>query len=61
MNKYKNFNKRFYETLKYFLNFCVKIEKFVLFFIFIVLKQFRQRVNNACIKFYETFMKVCES
>ena len=60
MNKHKNFDKHFYETLKCFLSFCVEIEKFVLFFIFIVFEQFRQRANNACIEFYKTFIKVYE-
>ena len=60
MNKYKSFDKRFYETLKCLSNFCVEIKKLILFSIFIVFEQFRQRVNNACVKSYEMFIKVCE-
>ena len=60
MNEHKNFNKCVDETLKRLSNFCVEIEKFVLLFIFIVFKQFCQRVNDACIKSYKTFIKICE-
>ena len=60
MNKHKNFDKCVDKMLKRFSNFCVKIKKFVLFFIFIVFEQFRQRANDACVKFYETFIKVCK-
>ena len=60
MNEHKNFNKRFYETLKCLSSFYVEIERFILFFIFIVFEQLRQRANDACIKSYETFIKVCE-
>ena len=61
INEHKNFNKHFYKTLKCLSNFCVEIEKFVLFFIFIVFEQFRQRANDACVEFYKTFIKICES
>ena len=60
MNEHKNFDKCIDKTLKRFLNFCVKIKKFVLLFIFIIFKQFRQRANNACVKSYKTFIKICE-
>ena len=60
MNKHKSFNKCVDETLKRFSNFCVEIKKFVLFFIFIVFEQFRQRANDACVKFYKTFIKIYE-
>ena len=60
MNEHKNFDKHFYKTLKYLSNFCIKIEKFMLLFIFIVFEQFRQRANNACVKLYKTFIKTCE-
>ena len=60
MNEHKSFNKCVNETLKRFSNFCVEIEKFVLFFIFIVLEQFCQRADDACVKSYKTFIKVCE-
>ena len=58
MNEYKNFNKYIDKMLKRLSNFCVEIKKFVLFFIFIIFKQFCQRVNDACIKFYKTFIKI---
>ena len=60
MNEHKSFNKCVDETLKRFLNFCVKVEKFVLLFIFIIFEQFCQRANDACVKSYEMFIKVCE-
>ena len=60
MNEHKDFDKHFYEMLKCLSSFCVEIEKFILFFIFIIFKQFRQRVNDACVKSYETFIKICE-
>ena len=61
MNEHKNLDKCVNETLKRLLNFCVEIEKFILFFIFIIFEQFCQRANNACVKSYKTFIKVCES
>ena len=61
INEYKYFNKCVDETLKRFLNFCVEVEKFVLLFIFIVLEQFRERANDMCVKYYKTFIKICES
>ena len=60
MNEHKSFNKCVDETLKRFSNFCVEVEKFVLFFIFIIFEQFRQRASDACVKFYKTFIKVYE-
>ena len=61
MNEHKSFDKCVDETLKRFLNFYVEVKKFVLLFIFIIFKQFRQRANDACVKFYKTFIKICES
>ena len=60
MNEHKNFDKYVDKTLKRLSSFCVKIKKFILFFIFIVFKQFRQHANDVCIKSYKTFIKICE-
>ena len=40
MNEHKSFNKCIDEMMKRLLNFCIKVEEFVLLFIFIVFEQF---------------------
>ena len=60
MNEHKSFDKCVDETLKRLSNFCVEVKKFILFFIFIIFEQFRQRANDACVKSYKTFIKVYE-
>ena len=60
MNQYNYFYKHFNKSLKYLFRDIVKNERFVLFFLFIFFKQFRQKSNDFNIKFHETFIKICE-
>ena len=60
MNQHKRFYKRFNKSSKRLSRDVVKNERFVLFFLFIFLKQFRQKPSDLNIKFHKTFIKICE-
>ena len=60
MNQHERFCKHFNKSSKRLSRDVVKNERFVLFFLFIFFKQFRQRLNDFNIKSHETFIKICE-
>ena len=58
MNQYKRFYKRFNKLSKHMSRNLFKNELFILFFKFILFKQFRQNINNLDIKFHKMFIKI---
>ena len=60
MNQHERFCKCFDKSSKRLFRDVVKNERFVLFFLFISFKQFRQKSSDLNIKSHETFIKICE-
>ena len=60
MNQHKYFYKCFNKSSKRLSCNVVKDEWFVLLYLFIFFKQFRQKLNNFNIKSHETFIKSCK-
>ena len=58
MNQHKRFHKRFKESSKCLSRDLLKDEWFILSFLFIFFKQFRQSTSDLNIEFHKTFIEI---